>query len=166
MKVRAVSLVMLPGQLFSTTQIRVCLWFLAKDKSNGLIKDITLRDRRRETLFIDARKLGAMETRTLKVLTEDDVAKIAGTYHAWREKGGRYADQPGFCRAVTTDEIAAKGFILTPGRCVGTAQAEEDSEPIDAKMARLTSTLRAQLEVATSLDDTICRTLAGVGHGW
>lgn len=159
-------IVSLPAQLFSTTQIPVCLWFLAKDKSNGLIKDITLRDRRRETLFIDARKLGVMETRTLKVLTDADVAKIADAYHAWREKGGRYADEPGFSKAVATEEIAAQGYVLTPGRYVGTAAADEDDEPFADKMARLTTTLREQLADGARLDATIRQTLAGVGHGW
>ncbi|MDI1328343.1 MAG: class I SAM-dependent DNA methyltransferase [Brevundimonas sp.] len=159
-------IVSLPGQLFSTTQIPVCLWFLAKDKSNGLIKDITLRDRRRETLFIDARKLGTMETRTLKVLSDADVAKIADAYHAWREKGGRYTDQPGFSKAITTEEIAAQAYVLTPGRYVGTAAADDDAEPFEEKMARLVTTFREQVTQGAKLDDTIRQTLAGVGHGW
>jgi type I restriction enzyme M protein len=89
-------IVSLPGQLFFTTQIPVCLWFLTRDKSNGLVRDLKLRDRRRQTLFIDARKLGTMETRTLRTLTDTDVAKIADAYHAWREPGGDYANEPGF----------------------------------------------------------------------
>jgi type I restriction enzyme M protein len=159
-------IVSLPGQLFSTTQIPVCLWFLAKDKSNGLVKDIKLRDRRRETLFIDARKLGSMETRTLKILADADVAKIADTYHSWREKDGRYVDEPGFSKAVKTEEVAAQGYSLAPGRYVGTAAADEDAEPFEAKMARLTATLREQTMEGARLDDTIRRALAGVGHGW
>lgn len=159
-------IVSLPGQLFSTTQIPVCLWFLAKDKSNGLIKDITLRDRRRETLFIDARKLGTMETRTLKVLTDEDVDKIALAYHSWREKGGRYTDEPGFSKAVSTDQIAAQGYVLTPGRYVGTAAADEDTEPYDDKLLRLVTTFREQAAEGAKLDVSIRRALAGVGHGW
>lgn len=159
-------IVSLPGQLFSTTQIPVCLWFLAKDKSNGLIKDLTLRDRRRETLFIDARKLGTMETRTLKVLTDADVAKVAEAYHTWREKGGRYADEPGFSKSVSTAEIAAQGYILNPARYVGTPVAQEDLEPFDEKIGRLTAALKAQMADGAKLDAVIRETLAEVGHGW
>ena len=159
-------IVSLPGQLFATTQIPVSLWFLTRDKSNGLVRDTTLRDRRRETLFIDARALGTMETRTLKVLTEDDIARVADAYHAWREKGGRYADAAGFCKAATTAEIAAQGFVLTPGRYVGTAEAEADEEPFAAKMARLTAALREQMAEGERLDEHIRKALDGVGYGW
>jgi type I restriction enzyme M protein len=159
-------IVSLPGQLFFTTQIPVCLWFLTRDKSNGLVRDLTLRDRRRETLFIDARRLGTMETRTLRVMTDADVAKVADAYHAWRERGGRYTDEPGFCKSATTDEIAAKSHVLTPGRYVETAAAEGDDEPFDQKMARLTTTLREQMAESTRLDERIRRALARVGHGW
>src|SRR5208283_3316094 len=126
-------IVSLPGQLFFTTQIPVSLWFLARDKANGLIRDKTLRDRRRETLFINARGLGTMESRTLKVLTDADIAKVADAYHVWRETDGRYADEAGFCKVATTEEIAAGGYVLTPGRYVGTAAAEEDEEPFGDK---------------------------------
>lgn len=159
-------IVSLPGQLFFTTQIPVCLWFIAKDKSNGLVKDMKLRDRRRETLFIDARGLGSMETRTLKVLTEADVARIADTYHAWREKGARYVNEPGFSKAATTAEIAAQGHVLTPGRYVGNAAAEEGDESFEVKMVRLTTTLREQMAEGSRLDEKIRTALAGVGHGW
>jgi type I restriction enzyme M protein len=159
-------IVSLPGQLFFTTQIPVCLWFLARDKSNGLIVDKRLRDRRRETLFIDARSLGVMEGRTLKVLTDADIAKVADTYHGWRETGGRYADEAGFCRSATTETIAAQSYVLTPGRYVGTAAAEEDEEPFDERMMRLTGTLREQMAEAAKLDERIRKALAGVGYGW
>jgi type I restriction enzyme M protein len=158
--------VSLPGQLFFTTQIPVCLWFLARDKSNGLVADRRLRDRRRETLFIDARALGAMESRTLKVLTDEDIAKVADVYHAWRETGGRYAHEVGFCKSSTTEEIAAQSYVLTPGRYVGTAVAEEDEEPFDARMKRLTAALREQMAEGAKLDERIRKALAGVGHGW
>src|SRR5207244_387360 len=105
----------------------------------GLVRDLRLRDRRRETLFIDARKLGTMETRTLRMLSDDDTAKVADSYHAWREPGERYADEPGFCKSATTEEIAAKGYVLTPGRYVEQAAAEEDEEPFQERMARLTA---------------------------
>ena len=159
-------IVSLPGQLFFTTQIPVCLWFLSRDRSNGLVRDAALRDRRGETLFIDARNLGSMETRTLKVLTEDDIAKVAGTYHAWRETGGKYADEAGFCASVRTEGIATEGFVLTPGRYVGTEEAEADAEPFAERMARLTAELRGQMEEGAKLDARIGAALAGVGHGW
>lgn len=158
-------IVSLPAQLFFTTQIPVCLWFITRDKSNGLVRDMKLRDRRRETLFIDARGLGAMQTRTLKVLTEADIAKVAGTYHAWREKNGQYLDEPGFAKSVTTDKIAAQAYVLTPGRYVGTAASEEEEEPFDERMKRLTTTLREQMAEGTRLDDRIRKALAGVGYG-
>ncbi len=159
-------IVSLPGQLFSTTQIPVCLWFLTKDKSNGLGLDKTLRNRSRETLFIDARGLGTMQSRTLKVLTDDDIAKVADTYHAWREIGGRYADEPGLAKSATTDDIAAQGYVLTPGRYVGTAATDEEDEPFPDRMARLTATLREQIAEGAQLDERIRKVLAGVGYGW
>ncbi len=158
-------IVSLPGQLFSTTQIPVSLWFLTRDKSNGLVRDRKLRNRIGQTLFIDARDLGSMETRTLKVLTAEDIAKIADAYHAWREKGGRYADEAGFCKAATTADIAERGFVLTPGRYVIAAAEEEDGEPFSAKMRRLTATLREQMETGTQLDTQIKQNLARLGYG-
>jgi type I restriction enzyme M protein len=160
-------IISLPGQLFFTTQIPVCLWFLARDKSNGLVKDKTLRNRRKETLFIDARGLGSMESRTLKVLTDADIAKIAGAYHAWREKGGdKIEPVPGFFKSATTEEIAAQNYVLTPGRYVGAAAVKEDDEPFEDKMVRLTATLRDQMSEGAKLDEQIRKALAGVGHGW
>ncbi len=159
-------IVSLPGQLFSTTQIPVCLWFLTRDKSNGLVRDKTLRDRTGEILFIDARGLGTMETRTLKVLQDEDIAKVADTYHAWREKSGGYTDVAGFAKAASVAEVAAQGFVLTPGRYVGTEEAEADDEAFDAKMARLTKALRDQMIDGAALDERIGKVLAGVGHGW
>jgi type I restriction enzyme M protein len=125
-----------------------------------------LRNRRRETLFIDARGLGAMQTRTLKVLTDADIAKVADTYHAWRDTGGRYSDEPGFSKSATTGEIAAQGYVLTPGRYVGTAAADEDEEPFDDQMKRLATALREQMGEGSRLDERIRKALAGVGYGW
>lgn len=163
-------IVALPGQLFSTTQIPVCLWFLTRDKSNGLSRDKKLRDRTNEILFIDARGLGKMVSRTLKELTDEgedcDIAKIADTYHAWREVGGRYEDVPGFAKSATLKEVKAQGFVLTPGRYVGTEAAEEDEEGFDAKMTRLTNVLSEQMAEGVALDERIRKALAGVGHGW
>ncbi|MHB8398135.1 MAG: type I restriction-modification system subunit M [Candidatus Limnocylindrales bacterium] len=155
------AMVALPGQLFYSTQIPVCLWFLARDRRNG-----RFRDRRGETLFIDARKMGALVDRTHRELTDDDVAKIAGTYHAWRGDpgAGEYADVPGFCRAAKLDEIRKHGHVLTPGRYVGAAAAEEDAEPFDEKMRRLTAELGAQYEEGARLDSAIRENLARLGY--
>ena len=155
-------MVALPGQLFYSTQIPVCLWFLARDRRNG-----RFRDRRGETLFIDARKMGTLVDRTHRELTDDDVALIAGTYHAWRgdEGAGEYADVAGFCRAAPIDEIRKHGHALTPGRYVGAAAAEEDAEPFDEKMRRLTATLREQAAEGARLDAAIAANLRELGYG-
>ncbi|WP_343044766.1 type I restriction-modification system subunit M [Allomesorhizobium camelthorni] len=159
-------IVALPGQLFSTTQIPVCLWFLTRDKSNGISRDKKLRDRTGEILFIDARGLGMMVSRTLKELTDQDIAKVADTYHAWREVDGRYADVPGFARTATVKEIADHGYVLTPGRYVGTMEVDADGEPFEARMIRLTEALHMQMAEGTALDERIRKALAGVGYGW
>ena len=155
-------MVALPGQLFYSTQIPVCLWFLARDKSNG-----HLRDRRGETLFIDARKLGRMSDRTHRELTDEDVARIAGTYHAWRgeQDAGKYADVPGFCKSASLDEVRRHGHVLTPGRYVGAEVQEDDGEPFDEKMQRLTARLREQHAEAATLDAAIAANLKELGYG-
>jgi type I restriction enzyme M protein len=119
----------------------VCLWFLARDKKNG-----RFRDRRGETLFIDARKLGTMADRAHRELTDTDIAKIAGTYHAWRNDAdaGEYADMAGFCKSATLAETREHGHVLTPGRYVGATEAEADNEPFDERMRRLVATLLEQ----------------------
>ena len=154
-------MVALPGQLFYSTQIPVCLWFLARNKRNG-----RFRDRRGETLFIDARKLGSMVDRTHRELTDDDLAKIAGTYHAWRgdKDAGGYADVPGFCMAARLDDIRKHCHVLTPGRYVGAAAAEDDGELFDEKMKRLAATLRQQHAEATKLDAAIAANLKELGY--
>ncbi len=163
------AMVALPGQLFYSTQIPVCLWFLARDRRNGRFRDRRngrFRDRRGETLFIDARKMGSLVDRTHRELTDADVAMIAGTYHAWRgdEGAGEYADVPGFCRAAPLDEIRKHGHVLTPGRYVGAAAAEEDAEPFDEKMRRLTAELGGQYEEGARLDTAIRENLALLGY--
>jgi type I restriction enzyme M protein len=155
-------MVALPGQLFYSTQIPVCLWFLARSKKNG-----RFRDRRGETLFIDARKMGSMVDRVHRELTDVDVAKIAGTYHAWRgdEGAGEYGDVAGFCKRAKLDEIRKHGHVLTPGRYVGAEAAEEDGEPFDEKMKRLAATLREQQAEAAKLDAVIATNLKELGFG-
>ncbi|MEQ1936581.1 MAG: N-6 DNA methylase, partial [Fimbriimonadaceae bacterium] len=155
-------MVALPGQLFYSTQIPVCLWFFARNKKNG-----RFRDRRGETLFIDARKLGKMIDRVHRELVDDDILKIAGTYHAWRgDKGGRrYEDISGFCASATLDEIRAHNHALTPGRYVGAGATEDDSEPFDKKMMRLTTALHDQQKAAAKLDATIASNLKELGYG-
>ncbi len=155
-------LVALPGQLFYSTQIPVCLWFLAKSKKNG-----RFRDRRGQTLFIDARKMGTMVDRVHRELTETDVAKIAGTYHAWRaDKGaGKYEDVPGFCKSAALEEVRKHGFVLTPGRYVGAEPVEDDGEPFEEKMKRLVATLREQQAEATKLEEAIAKNLEALGYG-
>lgn len=163
-------MVALPGQLFYSTQIPVCLWFLARNKRNG-----RFRDRRGETLFIDARKLGAMTDRTHRELTDADIAKIAGTYHTWRgarspsplEGEGRgevYSDTAGFCKRATLDDIRGHGYVLTPGRYVGAAEAEDDDELFEDKMKRLTGQLAEQFAKSRELESTIRSNLKGLGY--
>jgi type I restriction enzyme M protein len=155
-------MVALPGQLFYSTQIPVCLWFLTRNKKNG-----RFRDRRGETLFIDARKLGSMVDRVHRELTDEDLAKIAGIYHAWRgDKGaGNYTDVPGFCMAAKLDDIRKHGYVLTPGRYVGAEAAEDDGEPFEEKMKRLAAQLREQTAKARELDKAITRNLKELGYG-
>jgi len=155
-------MVALPGQLFYSTQIPVCLWFLARDKSNS-----RFRDRRGATLFVDARRLGAMVDRTHRELTDADIARIAGTYHAWRgdPDADAYADVPGFCMSATTEQISNHGHVLTPGRYVGAAALEDDGEPFGEKMRRLVSTLHEQQAEAARLDATIAASLEELGYG-
>ena len=155
-------MVSLPGQLFYTTQIPVCLWFLAKNKSNG-----GRRKRQGEVLFIDARNMGSMISRVQRELTTDDIAKISDTYHAWRgeEGAGEYEDVAGFCKSASIDEVRSHGHVLTPGRYVGAAEVEGDGEPFDDKMRRLVATLREQQSEAALLDAKIEVALRELGYG-
>jgi type I restriction enzyme M protein len=155
-------MIALPPQLFYTTGIPVSLWFIARDKRNG-----SFRDRRGETLFIDARKMGALIDRTHRELSDEDIARIAGTYHAWRgeKRAGKYDDVPGFCKAATTDDIREHGHVLTPGRYVGAEALEEDDEPFEEKMARLTATLDEQFKESARLEKAIRENLRSIGNG-
>ena len=182
-------IVALPGQLFRSTQIPACLWFLSRGRRNeehracqgGTGQRISpspigrgagvrvnrIRDRRGEILFIDARKLGHMIDRTRRDLSQEDIARVAKTYHAWRGKEGRdeYADVPGFCRSATLEDIRKHGHVLTPGRYVGAEPQPEDSEPFEEKMKRLVAQLREQQVEATRLDVAIEKNLERLGFG-
>ena len=153
-------MVALPGQLFYSTQIPACLWFLARDKSaNGH------RDRRGEILFIDARNLGRMVDRTRREFSPENIEKIAGTYHRWRAKGadfGLYEDVPGFCRSAKIEDIAKHGFVLTPGRYVGAADSNDDDEPFEERIYELKARLQQQFRQSGLLSGTILERLAMV----
>ena len=211
-------MVALPGQLFYSTQIPACLWFLARDRRGGGSGDggggygvsgddgnggrsggggsgggggggsggvgsdgagsdgsgggVRFRDRRGEILFIDARKLGRMVDRTHRELTDEDVARIADVYHAWRgerareeEDAGGYADVPGFCKSAALGEVRRHGHVLTPGRYVGAEPQADDGEPFAAKMTRLVAELRAQQAEGARLDAAIAANLEALGFG-
>lgn len=146
-------MVALPGQLFYSTQIPACLWFLARNKNPGG----GWRDRRREMLFIDARKLGVMVDRTRRELSDTDIERIADTYHAWRgeKDAGAYADVPGFCKAATLEEVRRQAHVLTPGRYVGSAESDEDDVPFAERFALLRGQLHEQLKQADQLASRI-----------
>ncbi len=142
-------MIALPPQLFYGTQIPACLWFLTRTKANGKFKD-----RCGKTLFIDARKMGVLVDRTHRELTDEEITRIAGTYHAWRgeKDAGKYADMPGFSKSATLEEIKQHGYVLTPGRYVGAEEAEDDGEPFEEKMRRLTAQLEEQFAEGAQLE--------------
>lgn len=176
-------MVALPGQLFYSTQIPVCLWFLTRKKEG----------RKGKTLFIDARKMGTLTDRVHRDLSDEDIERIAETYHAWKKSGtmigddemmdydgkghspgpsqiqipdqADYEDIPGFCKSVTVEEIRDKGYVLTPGRYVGAAEAEEDGEPFDEKMARLVKELEEQFEESKKIEQSIRSYLGKLKYG-
>jgi type I restriction enzyme M protein len=156
-------MVALPGQLFYSTQIPVCLWFLSRNKG-----DSRYRDRRNETLFVDARKMGVLIDRVHRELTDEEIEKIAATYHAWRgdkDCKTKYKDVPGFCKSSSIEEIESHGFVLTPGRYVGAADTEDDDEPFEEKMHRLTKQLDGQFRESATLETEIRKTLEVLGYG-
>jgi len=172
-------MVALPGQLFYSTQIPVCLWFLTRNKGARKVKqpgdriDDCFRDRRKETLFIDARKMGALIDRVHRELTDADLEKITSTYHAWRGdplsinhqlSTINYSDLPGFCKSATTTEIAAHGHVLTPGRYVGAEEIEDDGDPFEEKMPRLVAELESQFTESAKLEAGIRANLKGLGY--
>jgi type I restriction enzyme M protein len=165
-------MIAMPGQLFYSTQIPVCLWFLTRSKANK-----GFRNRQGQTLFIDVRKMGTMIDRVHRELTDEDIMKIATTYHAWRgeppslgklRRSGKelaeYSDVPGFCKSAKLDEIRKHGHVLTPGRYVGTEDVEDDGEPFDDKMKRLVTQLREQTVKARKLDEAIVRNMKELGY--
>lgn len=185
-------MIALPGQLFYTTQIPVCLWFMTKNKKED--KEKGFRNREGETLFIDARQMGTMIDRTQKELTEEDITHIAATYHSWRNadnspqthrhsEGGTteespqsetdtlrsalsdvYEDTPGYCKSATLADIQKNDYVLTPGRYVGVAEEEDDGIPFEDKMADLTATLKEQMTQAEQLDADIQENLKLLGY--
>jgi type I restriction enzyme M protein len=156
-------MVALPGQLFTNTQIPACIWFLTRDKRNGLALNKTKRDRRGEFLFIDARQLGYMKDRVLRDFTVEDIKKIADTFHAW-QLGEGYADVAGFCYSASLDDIRKHEHVLTPGRYVGAEEQEDDGEVFAEKMARLTAQLAEQFAESSKLEGEIKKNLAGLGY--
>ena len=153
-------MVALPGQLFYSTQIPACLWFLARDRGG---RTPGPRDRRGEVLFVDARELGGMVDRTHRELTPDDIARIADTYHRWRGEADGYEDRPGFCRSAPLEEVRRHDHVLTPGRYVGAPPAQHDGEPFADKMRRLVRELREQQAEGARLDAVIARNLDTLG---
>ncbi len=155
-------MIALPGQLFYTTQIPACLWFLSRNKKNG-----KFQNRQKHTLFIDARNMGGLIDRVHRELSDNDIQKIADTYHAWRgeNSAGEYEDVPGFCKSVPTEQIREHGYVLTPGRYVGAAEIEDDGIPFEEKMSELSATLYEQFEESDRLKAVIKRNLEVLGYG-
>ena len=156
-------IVSLPGQLFYSTQIPVCLWFLSRDKSGSG----RFRSRNGETLFIDARQLGHMTSRIHRALSDDDLSRITGAYHAWRGEAvaDEYTDVPGFCAAATVEQIGQHGFVLTPGRFVGSESAGDDEVGIEERLTNLTSKLFQQIGESEAISNVIRERLAGLRYG-
>ncbi len=155
-------MIALPGQLFYGSMIPACLWFLSREKSNG-----RFRDRRGQSLFIDARRMGQLVDRRHRELSDGEVAKVAKTYHAWRgeQVAGVYEDIRGFCRSVTLQELEANGYVLTPGRYVGAEQGQNDEEPFAEKWNRLKGMLEDQLGRSAELDGSIRKSLQVLDNG-
>lgn len=185
-------MVALPGQLFTNTQIPACIWFLTKNKGERTsAAGRKFRDRKGEVLFIDARNLGYMKDRVLRDFTQEDLNQITETFHNWQVgenyedvagvatakdggsadnagaivgQKGNYKDVAGFCRSAKLDDLQKHDYVLTPGRYVGAADADEDSEPFAEKMARLTAQLKTQFEESDRLEAEIKKNLAGFGY--
>ena len=158
-------MVALPSQLFYNTMIPACLWFISRDKKNPASPagGHKFRDRRGEILFIDARNMGVMIDRRHRELADEQVSKIVETYHTWRSKNGKYKDIAGFCKSAEINEVAKHGFILTPGRYVGTEVQEDDDEAFAEKMKRLTGELSQQFKKSAELEKEIQKNLKNIG---
>ena len=160
-------IVQMPDKLFLTTGIPACLFILSKNR-NG--KDGVHRERKNEILFIDARKLGKMVSRRLRVFEDEDLKKIADAYHSWRncqpvdcQTEPVEVDVPGFCKTATLDEVKANNYVLSPGRYVGTEAEEDDGISFEEKMKKLTEKLREQFEEGERLEKVIKENLKGIG---
>lgn len=151
-------MVALPTQLFFNTQIPACLWFLARNRTNG-----KFRNRKDEILFIDARKSGALVTRKNKAFTDEDISKISEVYHRWRSKDGKYEDIQGFCKSATFKEVEENNFVLTPGRYVGTEDIEDDGISFEDKIAVISENLKSHFEQSILLQERIKENLKKVG---
>ena len=151
-------MVALPTQLFFNTQIPACLWFLARNRTNG-----KFRNRKGEILFIDARKSGALVSRKNKAFTDEDIAKITDVYHQWRSKDGNYEDIQGFCKSATLKEVEENNFVLTPGRYVGTEDVEDDGVSFEDKVAVISENLKSHFEQSIELQERIKQNLKKVG---
>jgi len=155
-------IVALPGQLFYTTQIPVCLWFVTRNKKADPKRGF--RDRTGETLFIDARRMGRLVDRVHRELTQEEIRQIADVYHAWK-KGEGYKDRPGWWKSATIEEIRRHDYVLTPGRYVGVEEQEDDGVPFEEKMAELTAKLYEQFEESHRLEAEIRKNLEVLGYG-
>jgi len=156
-------MIALPGQLFYTTQIPVCLWFVTRKKTADPKRKF--RSRCGQTLFIDARRCGTLIDRVHRELSEADIAEIAGVYHAWRSEGGKYEDKSGWWKSATLDDIKSHGYVLTPGRYVGAEEAQDDGELFEEKMQHLTATLAEQFAESAKLEKAIKKNLKEIGYG-
>ena len=152
-------IIAMPSNLFYNVPISVSLWFISKNK-----KDNKIKDRNGKVLFIDARNMGTMVDRRHRELSDGDIKKISSTYHAWRGEDGKYVDVKGFCKEANLEEIAKNGYILTPGRYVGTEDVEEDEEEFEEKMAELTNELSEQFKKSKELEEEIRKNLKGIGY--
>src|SRR5699024_1570284 len=160
-------MVAMPGQLFANTQIPVCLWLLSKDKAPGKHGEI---DRRGQVLFIDAGKLGTLipGSRKQKELSNSEIARIASAYHSWRGtrwSEDEYRDQSGYCYSASVDEIETHGYMLTPGRYVGTWDIEDDGVAFEERMTQLTNELFANMKKSKELDALIRHGIGKMGYG-
>ena len=156
-------IVQMPDKLFMTTGIPACLFILSKNRDG---KDGEHRERKNEILFIDARKLGNMVSRRLRVFEEGDISKIADTYHQWRNLGGTYTDVEGFSKSATLEEVRNNNYVLSPGRYVGSEAEEDDGIPFEEKMKQLTEELAKQFEESAVLEKRIRENLEGIGYGF